>query len=253
MTGPGNKPGFWQLFSILWVAGMVGAAAGFPYLMSIARLRLQGTALRPFRLLLPYLGQMAILVGIAVAVGVRLGRGVGLTTPLVESYLSGNVVANARRSAVAGVTVGIVVALLITLLESVLFQRFVSVPTLDLPAWQRALAALYGGLTEEILGRFFLMTLVAWIMSLHKERPVGGGVLFLANLVAAVVFAFGHLPVTRVLTTVSGVVIARTLALNGIAGVVFGVLFKRYGLESAMIAHSVSDLILLFVPAYVLR
>ena len=45
-------------------------------------------------------------------------------------------------------------------------------------------------------------------------------------------------------------VIARTLVLNGLAGVVFGWLYWRRGLLAAMVAHFTFDLVVLaIVPA----
>jgi hypothetical protein len=44
-------------------------------------------------------------------------------------------------------------------------------------------------------------------------------------------------------------IIARVLLLNGIAGVVFGNLFWRFGLETAILAHFIADLILVAAHA----
>ena len=41
-----------------------------------------------------------------------------------------------------------------------------------------------------------------------------------------------------------GVVIARTLLLNGIGGVAFGWLYWKRGIEAAMLAHFSTDLVL---------
>jgi membrane protease YdiL (CAAX protease family) len=40
------------------------------------------------------------------------------------------------------------------------------------------------------------------------------------------------------------VVVARTVLLNGIAGLVFGWFYVRQGLESAMLSHFAADLVL---------
>lgn len=55
---------------------------------------------------------------------------------------------------------------------------------------------------------------------------------------AALVFAVAHLPSAAVIGPLTQAVIARVLLLNAVAGVVFGWLFWRYTLESAMVAHA---------------
>jgi len=58
------------------------------------------------------------------------------------------------------------------------------------------------------------------------------------------------LPITASLTPITAMVVLRALVLNGIGGVVFGWLFWKRGLETAIIAHFSADLILhVVVPA----
>ena len=61
---------------------------------------------------------------------------------------------------------------------------------------------------------------------------------------AALLFGVGHLPITSELITITPLVIFRALLLNGIGGVVFGWLYWKKGLESAMIAHFSADIII---------
>jgi membrane protease YdiL (CAAX protease family) len=65
-----------------------------------------------------------------------------------------------------------------------------------------------------------------------------------AIVIAAVLFGAGHLPATAALTPLTLVVVSRAIVLNGIAGVAFGVLYWRNGLEAAMLAHFGSDVVL---------
>jgi membrane protease YdiL (CAAX protease family) len=56
-------------------------------------------------------------------------------------------------------------------------------------------------------------------------------------VVAALVFAAGHLPALAAMVEPTPALVARTLALNAIAGLVYGWLFLTRGLEAAMLAH----------------
>ena len=113
----------------------------------------------------------------------------------------------------------------------------------------------YGAVIEEVMLRLFFMSLVAFL--LHKlldrksETPTVP-VLVLANIVSSLLFAIGHLPATEMLLGLTPMIIARCIILNGAIGLLFGFLYRKYGLRYAMIAHGgchvVSKLIwLLFI------
>ncbi len=97
---------------------------------------------------------------------------------------------------------------------------------------------LYGGVTEELVMRYGLMTVLAWA----GWKVVGGNrpsnrVMWAAIALSAVVFGLGHLPAASVATSLTPVVVARTMLLNTIAGIGFGWLYWRQSLESAMVGH----------------
>ena len=102
-------------------------------------------------------------------------------------------------------------------------------------------AILYGGVIEEVMLRLFWMTLVAFILwklfAKNEEKPTTA-ILIIANVVAALLFAAGHLPATFMLIGNSPLVIARCFLLNGGFGLLFGYLYRKYGLRYAMIAHA---------------
>jgi membrane protease YdiL (CAAX protease family) len=111
--------------------------------------------------------------------------------------------------------------------------------------WQGFLASFYGGITEEILLRLGVMTLLVWLGALVARRhPPGSAILWGANVLAALLFGLGHLPATAALVALTPLVITRAIVLNGLAGVVFGWLYWRRGLAAAMVAHFTTDLVL---------
>lgn len=100
-------------------------------------------------------------------------------------------------------------------------------------------AVLYGGVIEEVMLRLFAMSLIAFL--LHKlfgkkqEKPATG-VLIASNVIAALLFAAGHLPATALLG-LSPMILVRCFLLNGGFGLLFGYLYRKYGLRYAMLAH----------------
>ena len=98
----------------------------------------------------------------------------------------------------------------------------------------------YGAVIEEVMLRLFWMTLVAFLLhklfEKGKEKP-SVTVLVIANAIAAILFAAGHLPTTFVTIGSSAMIIFRCFLLNGIFGLAFGWLYRKWGLRYAMIAH----------------
>ena len=67
---------------------------------------------------------------------------------------------------------------------------------------------------------------------------------------ASAVFGLAHLPATDALVALTPLVVTRTMVLVSAAGVVFGWLCWRRGLEAAMVAHGAAALIVhVTVPA----
>ena len=108
----------------------------------------------------------------------------------------------------------------------------------------------YGGVIEEVMLRLFLMSLIAFalykLFEKEKEKP-SDTILIIANIVAAILFAAGHLPATLMLLGDSALIIARCFLLNGGIGLVFGWLYKKYGLRYAMIAHGGCHIVSKFI------
>jgi len=114
--------------------------------------------------------------------------------------------------------------------------------------WQSLLASFYGGITGEIKLRLFLLSLLAWIGS-RIWRNSGGrltsGVVWGATILSAVVFGLGHLPALSSMgLSITPVLLTSSLVQNGIGGVIFGWLYWRRGLESAIISLFTADIVI---------
>jgi membrane protease YdiL (CAAX protease family) len=59
-----------------------------------------------------------------------------------------------------------------------------------------------------------------------------------AIILAAVLFGVGHLPAVSAIAPLTSMLVMRTVLLNALGGIVFGWLFWRRSLESAMLAHA---------------
>ena len=106
------------------------------------------------------------------------------------------------------------------------------------------------GIGEEIIFRLFLMGLWAFLLNLLLGRWIHTGVsLWAANLIAALAFSAGHLPLAMLLFNVSSpaqlplVVLAEVFLLNGGLGLVAGERFMRDGFVAAVGVHFWADVV----------
>jgi membrane protease YdiL (CAAX protease family) len=106
---------------------------------------------------------------------------------------------------------------------------------------------LYGGITEELLLRWGLMTALVWLawrFLQQRRSPVRAGFVWLAIAVSALIFGAGHLPAASVLLGAMDMsVVAFVIGVNTAFGLLFGYLFWRHGLESAIIAHALAHVV----------
>ena len=109
---------------------------------------------------------------------------------------------------------------------------------------------LYGGLTEEILTRFGIMTFVVWLLfEITKKKE--NWMYWVGISVAALLFAAGHLPIAfQSLGTPSLGVILYIIIGNSLGGIIFGWLYWKKGLETAMLAHIMTHVVMLLVESF---
>ena len=103
-------------------------------------------------------------------------------------------------------------------------------------------SVLYGGVIEEVILRLFMMSLIAflaWKLFFRKEANPPAGIIIAANIIAAILFAAGHLPSTvQMFGEITPMILLRCFLLNGAGGLVFGYLYRKYGIQYSMMAHA---------------
>ena len=96
-------------------------------------------------------------------------------------------------------------------------------------------------LFEEILLRLFFMSLLSWIISkifYRKENKTPTKVFIMANVISALLFALLHIPATiQTFGYIDGLLLFRCLLMNGLFGLSFGWLYRKYGIGYSMLAH----------------
>ena len=97
----------------------------------------------------------------------------------------------------------------------------------------------YGGVVEEVMLRLFFMSLIAFVISrLSKDKTVNDTHIIIANIAAALLFAAGHIPATVQMIGISPIIVFRCFLLNGGFGLIFGRMYRKYGIQYAMLTHA---------------
>jgi hypothetical protein len=252
-----------RLFVILWLAGFAGILSfllvDLEELLRIlplpadTELTMSLPALKVLSLIQP-----TIFVAVAALIGVGLAPKAGLSSPIAEAAVNGGDFASAAKpQIIPGVLGGLAGGVSLVLIASVC-KPFLTSEMLErlgkfgniLPLPTRLL---YGGITEEVLLRWGLMTLLVWVgwrlFQKGKERPKPA-IFIAAILISSVVFAVGHFPIAMMLfPQPTFALILFVLLGNSAFGLIGGYLFWTKGLESAMIAHAITHLVM-FTASY---
>jgi membrane protease YdiL (CAAX protease family) len=137
---------------------------------------------------------------------------------------------------------GILAGGALTLLDTFIFTR--PITGVQIQWVQGLLASFYGAINEEVFVRLFLLSLYVWILQSMLPKCKRDHIIWSGILFTSLIFGIGHLPALHKLVGFSVEGVTRVIMLNGIAGIIFGYLYWRYGLISSMLAHFIADLIL---------
>jgi hypothetical protein len=144
-------------------------------------------------------------------------------------------------SAAAGVSVGLILLTVVVLLareEPALRARFAG--RLNEPAWRPLALGFESSILEEVTFRLFAMSVVAWVAHRFVARRAA---LVIALGASALLFGAAHLPAWLAATHGSAALVVPVLTLNGVAGLLFGCVFWRWGLPYAIVCHLFADIV----------
>ncbi|WP_448570855.1 CPBP family intramembrane glutamic endopeptidase [Trichothermofontia sp.] len=230
-----------RLLALLWVLGMLGVLAllslPLPPVATVSPVLLRGLILL----------QPTLLLTLAVVLGGYLAPPVGLAAPVAMALVQQQswvraIVPQLIPGVIGGVAGGIVLSIITAIGQSFLPATYLAAAP---PPWLVRL--LYGGITEEILMRWGLMTLLVWLgwrWRQHRQGLPQRRWVVSAIVLSSLLFALAHLPALPVM----GIALTPGLTLflilqNSLFGLIAGYLYWRWGLEAAMLAHIVVHLV----------
>jgi hypothetical protein len=249
----------WAIFGLLVTICIPGLVISAPRLIEALQTTIEAN-LRPgqklpsrFVLVGLSIAQNVIIVAIAAAIGTALAPRVGLGAPFFEALVAGEPLWPA-------LVPQLIPTLLIGISGSLFFLAvyyWIVRPRLDahtvrcaenlrrtLGVWGRLL---YGGIVEEVIVRWGLMSLLVWVgASLFGGSTLG--VVWTAIVMTGLLFGLGHLPSHfAVGCRKTPMFIGSVIGLNLWVSLLFGWLFWQYGLLAAILAHMLFHLVWLAV------
>lgn len=255
-----RRPWNWKVFLVLIGLVIPAAYAILPFSVHQLNAYSEGGANAPgWEVLLVNALINGLIISVLGGIGLLIANRIGIGMPFVEGWVKGKRVSVRFRNVVAIawiVGVGIAIAYLI-------LQKWVFGPPMlalfeeigytvpeeaVMPPLYGFLAAFSAGTTEETLCRLFGLSLIAWLGGMLFQESDGRPklvVLWIANILFALVFGAAHLPAAESMGwPITPLIVTRTLVLNGIGGLVLGWLFWTFGLETAMLAHFLGDVVI---------
>lgn len=240
---------------ILFLLGMLGVAS-----MLTMKIQLPADAaallearFTPLQIKFLLLINPSILLLLAVIVGGAIRTKTGLATPFIDALVDEaqeKLAATERikHGLIGGAAAGVVITLLSLIYTPLLPNAFKALTETIQPNIANRL--LYGGITEEILLRYGMMNLLCWlIIRINGQRAAW--VYWTAIVLASIVFAIGHFPaVYTAIEKPSPLLISYILLGNASGGVIFGWLYWKKGLETAMLAHMMAHLIMVSASSF---
>jgi membrane protease YdiL (CAAX protease family) len=253
----------WRLLGVLVAGAICGAAASFPFVFSVYADLLRTSPVPLPVVVLLSLVQNSALLAVVAGIGLLITKKVGLPgAPFIEARLYGTSTEKRLSSIInpallTGVSVGATLILLFFVLLKEEIPKLPFGKAALLPLWKRLLLCLYGGLTEEVLMRLFVFSLLVWLLSKVWRSETGGprSMLFwAANIILAIVFGLGHLGSVIPLMPITANIVVAALLLNGIASFAFTLVYWKRGLEASMLAHFITDLMIYVIgPSFIPR
>jgi len=233
----------------LFTLGLLGIASIVPLIPQL--LALQEAPL-PFSVEIIQIisvAQSSVLLLLMIWLGSVFSKKVGLTSPVIFALArSENAFKELKPqimpALIGGIIGGIFILVFLSALTSYLPAEFLSAGEKLIPPWYTKM--LYGGITEELLIRWGLMSFFVW--AAYRITQKNGSEIrsynyIFAIIASALIFGLGHLPVAFALSPeVTAPLVAYIILGNAAFGFIAGYLYWKRGLECAIGAHMIAHL-----------
>jgi Type II CAAX prenyl endopeptidase Rce1-like len=241
-----------KLIVALWLLGMIGVLSVLPVIPQLlASQKHMPSISMPLLQLIAAL-QSGILILIAVLIGAFSAQRVQLGAPLIQAFIARQPVLEKLTPQIlpallGGVLGGLAIVLITNQFAASLPAEFLrAAGGLSIPWYARLF---YGGISEELLIRWGLMSFLVWAsyrLFQNNTGKVNNIHYILAIALSALLFGAGHMPAVYAISPVINMpLVAYILIGNAAFGLIAGTLYWKYGLECAILAHMLAHVTML--------
>lgn len=231
-------------YFLLFILGFLGVLSILPLVPQLLELQTEKPPMPLWVIQTVSVIQSSVLLFIMVWLGAVFSKKVALTSPVIQAAVeSKNICKEIKPQIVpaflGGIAGGIFLVIFFNAVSTYLPPEFIIAGEKLAPPWYTKI--LYGGITEEILIRWGLMSFFVWVfyrITQKKNTEVKTYNYILGIIISSLVFGTGHLPVAFALSPeVTTYFIAYIIVGNAAFGFIAGYLFWKRGLECAIGAH----------------
>ncbi len=237
----------WKIYFLLLFLNVVGALALAPYAIAREGLHIE-MGVSKWLFTLVFSGQMLVEGAVLIFFALLMGNVIGVKLPIFTSLtrkekVQSHDLKNLGFALVYGVITSIVIMIVSYFISN---QLGIDNSFINEPVWWLGILGSFGaGVTEETIFRLFFVTFLLWIASaLCRTKGSTTSAKWIAIVLASLVFGLLHYGVAASTYEMTLGLFLGMLLINGIGGITFGALFVYRGLESAMIAHFIADVMI---------
>jgi hypothetical protein len=188
-----------------------------------------------------------------IALGLRAAAPFGRGAPLLERLGQRELnwrshIRNLLWALIAGALLGAVLLLLLLVLSSIeprLSARLAA--RAHEPVWMPLVFAIEASILEELGFRLFLMSGLVWLLTRFRTADPAQpspAIVWVALGVSALGFGLVHLPSWLAVVDPTLLLVTAVLVLNGLGGLLFGQVYWRWGIETAILCHFAGDMVI---------
>jgi hypothetical protein len=245
----------------LWLLGMLGVLSMLPAIPQLLAAQPQSPKIPLVLIQFIAALQTGVFIFGAVLLGKKFAHRVNLSAPVINAILDRKPIRAQVKSQffpalLGGIIGGVLILVIARYFYPFLPEEFLlAAKKLAMPWYARIF---YGGITEEILLRWGLMSFLVWLCFKIIQRGKGdvhNSNYFVGVIVAAFVFGLGHLPTAYALSSIVTQQLNAYIIIGNMSfGLIAGFLYWKHGLECAIFSHMVAHLTMIigepfFLPA----
>jgi len=242
---------------LLFSLGFIGIASIVPLIPQLLSLQSAELPMSVEMIQIISVAQSSILLLLMIWLGSVFSKKVGLSAPVIFALARSENVFDQLKpqilpAVVGGIAGGIFILLFLGTLTSYLPPEFISAGEKLMPPWYTKM--LYGGITEELLMRWGLMSFFVWgsyRITQKVDSEIRSYNYVIAIILSALIFGLGHLPVAFALSPeFTAPLVAHIILGNAAFGFIAGYLYWKRGLECAIAAHMIAHITMIIGASF---